>query len=71
MIWADKLAIAWAGFITLCVAFLWLTAGDPIGLVGALTNPEFFGLLAKLVLPPWMFLRLLAWLFSSHGTRRA
>lgn len=71
MIWADRIALLWAGLV---VATLWWATNDnTIGLIQDLVSFEGFRGLAILVMPVWLFLRLLHFVFGGrldHGPRR-
>ena len=67
MIWADKLAIFWAGIFYLAVLMMYAASGFTLGLGVA------FSMFLWVVAPVWIVLRGLDWLFGGpahrHGAR--
>jgi len=69
MIWADRLAIVCAAFITFLFVILFLLSGDPEDFLGYILSFEYAKLLITLVLLPWLFLRFCV--LVLHGARRS
>ena len=64
LIWADKLAIFWAGIFYLAVVMMYAASGIPLS-IGPL-----FMMFLWVIAPVWAVLRMIDWLFGGPGARR-
>ena len=69
MIWADRIAIVWAGVIFAIIFAMWFSAGDPAGFVGAALSLGALKIIAVFVLPIWLVLRGVDWLATGNLRR--
>ena len=67
MCWADKLGVLWAFLVVLFVLIL---APDRGVASAALVSGEGLKLLAIVILPVWVFFRLIDWLTGGPARRR-